>query len=456
MTDTMRGAHRSEVEPASTPPPREPRSLFGLPLRLPETFASLRHRNYRILWSGTMISQSGDWMDQIALNWLVYDLTGSALALALLNLCRLVPITLFTLVGGVVADRVERRSLLFITQSVAMVLALALAVVVSTGYVEFWMVLVVGVGRGVMMSFNQPARQSLISDLVPRELLTNAIALNSATMNLTRVIGPMIGGILIVTVGVAGAFYVNGLSFVAVLYGLTQMRFPPRQARPRKSMAADLVGGIRYLKGNPPLRTLVILALAPMILGMPYMTMLTVFARDVLAVGGDGLGLLTACAGGGAVVGAIFVASRAREAGSGRRQQMLVGLAIFGLMLALFAMSPRLWLSSLLLLGVGFGHQMFMALNNSIVQEEVDPEFRGRVVSTLFMNRGLVPLGTMLAGVGTDLIGAPATMGMMGIALCLMAVLARLVGPGLQPVRVASLPARSASSPRCGGRQLQT
>ena len=181
--------------------------------------------------SGTLISQSGDWMDQIALNWLVYQLTGSAFALGLVNLCRLAPILLFTLVGGVIADRVERRKLMFTTQTVAMVLALVLAALVSTGLVEFWMVLLVAVGRGIALSFNLPARQSLISDLVPREILSNAIALNQATINLTRVLGPAIGGILIATIGVAGAFYVNGFSFLAVLYGLALMRFPPREVR---------------------------------------------------------------------------------------------------------------------------------------------------------------------------------------------------------------------------------
>lgn len=425
MADGARDTTRSEEsEPASERAGAQ-RSRW----RLPETFASLRHRNYQLLWSGTMISQSGDWMDQIALNWLVYELTDSALALALLNLCRLLPITLFTLIGGVAADRIERRKLLLITQSVAMFLAFALAIVVSTGIVQFWMVLVVAVGRGVMMSFNQPARQSLISDLVPRELLTNAIALNSATMNLTRVIGPMIGGLLIVTVGVAGAFYINALSFVAVLIGLMMMRFPPRQPRPKKSMASDLVGGVQYLRSNPPLRTLVILALLPMVFGMPYMTMLTVFAKDVLEVGGDGLGLLTACSGTGAVCGAIFVASRGPI--PGRRRMMLFGLVLFGVTLSAFAFSPWLWLSAASLLGVGFGQQLFMAFNNSIIQEEVDPEFRGRVVSTLFMNRGLVPLGTMLAGVGTDLVGAPMTLGTMGVFLFVLALVAGTVGPGL-------------------------
>src|SRR5215208_369530 len=199
---------------------------------LPPALRSLRHRNYRLLWSGTLISSSGDWMDQVALNWLVYELTDSAFSLGILNLCRLLPILLFTLIGGVVADRFERRRMLIVTQTVAMILAFALAILVSTGIVfrdtqlGFLMVLVVAVGRGMMMSFNQPARQSLISDLVPSELLTNAVALNSATLNLTRVIGPVIGGLLIASIGTAGAFYFNGASFVAVLWGLALMRFP--------------------------------------------------------------------------------------------------------------------------------------------------------------------------------------------------------------------------------------
>ena len=170
-------------------------------------------------------------MDQIALNWLVYEFSGSAVQLALLNLCRLAPIFVFTLVGGVVADRMERRRLLFVTQFVAMVLAIVLATLTILGIVQIWMVLLIAIGRGIVLSFNQPARQSLISDLVPRDDLKNAIALNSATLNLTRVFGPIIGGALIATVGVAGAFYLNALSFVAVLYALTLMRFPDRESR---------------------------------------------------------------------------------------------------------------------------------------------------------------------------------------------------------------------------------
>jgi MFS transporter, DHA1 family, staphyloferrin A biosynthesis exporter len=388
--------------------------------RLPTALQSLRHRNFRLLWTGNLISQTGDWMDQIALNWLVYQLTGSAFYLGVLNLCRLAPILVFTLVGGVIADRVDRRWLMFTTQTVAMVLAFVLAILVSTGHVEFWMVVVIGVGRGVALAFNFPARQSLISDLVPRELLGSAVALNQATSNLTRVIGPTIGGILIATIGVAGAFYINGLSFVAVLGGLAMMRFPPRQVKAKKGMLADLMGGFRYIQGQPDLRLLVMLALVPMILGQPYMTMLTVFASDVLQVGGSGLGLLVACSGGGAACGALYVASR--NSRSGRRTVMFVGLLGYGVALLVFSLSPWFWLSAGSLVAVGFSQQVYNVQNNALIQEDVDPEFRGRVLSTLFLNRGLIPLGTVFAGFGTDLIGAPITLAAMAALLLILAV----------------------------------
>ena len=409
----------AEGEAGAGREPDEPRRA-GSRRRLPVALVPLSHRNFRLLWTGTIISQSGDWMDQIALHWLVYELTGSAFALGLVNLCRLTPILFFTLVGGVVADRVERRKLMFTTQTVAMVLALVLAVLVSTGVVELWMVLLVAVGRGIALSFNLPARQSLISDLVPREILSSAIALNQATNNLTRVVGPAIGGILIATIGVAGAFYVNGLSFLAVLGGLALMRFPPREVRQKKGILTELAGGLRYIRGEPNIRTLVVLALVPMILGQPYMTMLTVFASDVLQVGGTGLGLLMACSGAGAVCGALFVASRGAR--GGRRRRMRIGLIAYGVTLFLFCLSPWLWLSAGTLLAVGFSQQVYNTQNNALVQEEVDSEYRGRVVSILFLNRGLVPLGTAIAGFGTDLWGAPATLGTMAVLMVLLAV----------------------------------
>ncbi|MCX6024548.1 MAG: MFS transporter, partial [Chloroflexi bacterium] len=248
---------------------------------LPPALAPLRHRNYRLLWFGTMISSSGDWMDQIAFNWLVYDLTGSAVSLGIVNFARMIPVLLFTLLGGVVADRMERRRLLFVTQTGAMLLAFLLAGLVASHLVQFWMVVLIAMGRGTMLSFNAPARQSLISDLTPPADLMSAVALNSATLNLTRVLGPSIGGALLATVGTAGAFGLNAASFLAVLWGLSQMRFGERVVKPKTSVLADLTGGLRYIQSEPNLRTLVMLALVPMIFGMPYQAMLTVFAKDI-------------------------------------------------------------------------------------------------------------------------------------------------------------------------------
>src|SRR5712692_8849397 len=340
--------------------------------RLPPAFRSLEHRNFRLLWFGTLVSHSGDWMDQIALNWLVYQLTDSAIYLGVLNFCRMLPILVFTLLGGVAADRLERRRLMFTTQTAALLLALVLAVLVSSGLVQVWMVLVVAVGRGVMMSFNQPARQSLISELVPRHDLMNAIALNSATLNLTRVLGPALGGVLIATIGVAGVFYLNAASFLAVLYALAVMRFPEFVPRAHRGVLVDLTGGLRYLAGHAVLRTLVLLALLPMLFGIPYMTMLTVFAKDVLAVGATGLGLLSACSGVGAVADALFVASLYEF--DRRGHLMLAGLVAFGVALMVFAFSPVLWLSMLALVAVGASQQVYMATNNTLIQIHVDEE----------------------------------------------------------------------------------
>jgi MFS family permease len=390
---------------------------------------SLRHRNYRLLWLGNLVSNTGDWMDQVAFNWLVYELTDSPVYLGLVNLCRWVPILVFTLLGGVVADRWERRRLMFTTQAAAMGMALVLAILVATGLVHVWMVLAIAVGRGIMMSFNQPAKQSLVSELVPPEDLHNAIALNSANFNLTRVLGPVIGGMLIATVGVAGAFFVNAASFVAVLASLALMQLPPRGGGRRRGVLEDLLGGLAYLRSQPTLQALLLLALLPVVFGMPYMTMLTVFARDVLEVGGSGLGVLTACASVGALLGALYVA--VAPAGA-RGAQMLGALVLFGLALAAFAFTPWVGLAGLLLVVVGVAQQVYMTTNNTIVQERVAGEYRGRVLSILFLSRGMIPLGTMLAGFGTAAFGVQRTMGAMAAALVLTALLTLWLAPTLR------------------------
>lgn len=370
-------------------------------------------------------------MDLIAFNWLVYQLTNSAVYLAINSFCRMAPILVFTLFAGVVADRMERRRLMFFTQTAAMLMALILALLVTFNLVQVWMVLVIAVGRGIMMSFNGPARQSLVSDLVPREDLMNAVALNFATINLTRVIGPAVGGLLIATVGVAGAFYFNAASFVAVLYGLALMRFPERSQKVNpKSMLADLVGGVRYLRSQPTLWMLVLLALLPVLFGNPYLTMMPVFAQDVLDVGSAGLGFLSAASGLGAVVGALVLASRTR--GGRRGWILLLCLVAFGLSLGVFAFSRWFWLSLLAMIMVGGCQQAFDTMNNTLLQENVDEEYRGRALSTLFLNRGLAPLGAILVGVGTEAVGVQITMGAMAAIVVLIALVSLRFAPALR------------------------
>ena len=243
-------------------------------------FASLRHKNYRYFWVGTLVSNIGDWMDNVAFNWLMWELTGSGAFLGLLALFRAAPILVFTLFGGALADRMERRRLLQLTQLSAMILALILAALVLGGWVEVWHVFAIAAGRGIMMSINMPTRQALLSDVVEQRDLTNAIALNSATMNLTRVLGGTIGGILITIIGTGGVFLVNGLSTVILILTLSLMVIPPvsSDAR-RRSILRSIGDGLSYIRASDILVSLILLALAPMIFGMPYMTLLPDLCR---------------------------------------------------------------------------------------------------------------------------------------------------------------------------------
>ena len=361
-------------------------------------------------------------MDLIAFNWLVYTLTDSTLQLAFANALRALPALGFTLIGGVAADRMERRKLLFTTQFVMMIFAFALAILVSTGTVNILLIYAVALGRGIATAFNQPARQSLISELVPEEDLPNAVALNSATVSLTRVIGPAIGGVLIATIGVTGAFYLNAFSFIAVLYGLYLMQFPAWEpSKTRRSVLSDLSDGYRYLRHEAGLRTLVILALVPMVLGQPYQTMLTVFAKDVFHTGGSGLGIMQSAAALGAVIGALAVASSRQS--SRFHVQMMAGLVFFGVMLVLFALSPTMWLALPALLLIGFSNQTYQTSNNTLLQMNVEAEYRGRILSLLFLRRGLLPLGTVLAGALSAAFGPQVAVGSMAAGLVLLAVL---------------------------------
>ena len=394
------------------------------------TFAALRHRNYRLLWIGTLISQTGDWMDQIALNWLVLQVTGSPAYLGLVNLFRGTPILFFALLGGVAADRIERRVLMMATQSAAMVLAFVLAGLVLLDLADVWLLIAVAACRGIVISFNLPARHTLISELVPREDLPNAVALTSLTLNITKVIGPLIAGLVIGAIGVSACFLINGFSFIAVLATLWAMDLPKKPRRKQvESLGRSLLGGFAYINQHRAIRLLVLVALIPMFFAQPYLTMLTVFADSVYEIGPEGLGVLVSCAAAGSVCGALLLAAFSNAARCGAA--MLVFLLVYGCALVAFSLNTWFALAPVLLMVAGAMQIAYNASNNAILQLSVPDEVRGRVLSTLFLNRGLVAMGTAFVGFLAALVGPQAAMASTTAVVVATAVLLLLFSPTL-------------------------
>jgi MFS family permease len=403
--------------------------------RLFITFAALRHRNYRLLWIGTLISQTGDWMDQIALNWLVLQITGSPAYLGLVNLFRGTPILLFALLGGVAADRLDRRVLMMATQSAAMVLAFVLAGLALFDFADVWLLIVVATCRGIVISFNLPARHTLVSELVPREDLANAVALTSLTLNLTKVIGPLIAGLVIGAIGVSACFLINGVSFMAVLATLWAMDLPKKARRKQaESLGQSLLGGFAYINRHSAIRLLVLVALIPMFFAQPYMTMLTVFADSVYNIGPEGLGVLVSCAAAGSVCGALLLATFSNAARCGA--VMLGFLLVYGSALVAFSLNTWFALAPVLLMVAGAMQIAYNASNNAILQLSVPDEVRGRVLSTLFLNRGLVSMGTAFVGFLAALVGPQAAMASTTAVVVATAVLLLLFSPTIRRFKV--------------------
>lgn len=390
---------------------------------LGKVFVSLRQRNFRLLWTGTLISHTGDWLDQIALSWLVLEQTGSAFYLGLVNLCRGLPLLVLTLVGGAVADRMERRKLLMITQSLSMVLAIGLALITSVGISPLWAIMALATMRGCVLAFNLPARHSLIPELVPREVLPNAIALNSMTLNMTKIIGPVLAGMIIAAWGTTICFAINAISFIAVLWTLAVMRFPPAVVKSRgaeqEGLFRSIGAGMGFVASNKIILLLVLIALLPTFLAQPYIQLLPVFAHQVFEHGALGLGMLTASAAFGSVLGGLLIAGSGSLSRSGLA--MILFLGGFGVVMMLFAFNHIFWIACVLLTVMG---ALFMAYNTThatLLQLLVPTEFRGRVLSVLFLNRGLVSMGTASAAAIASLWGVQISFIVMAALILLFA-----------------------------------
>ena len=370
--------------------------------------ASFAQRDYRLLWSGTVITQMGQWMQQVAIGWLVLDLTNSPAFLGLVGFARGLPMLFLALPAGVLADRVDRRKLLMWFQASGALVAIVLAALVLFDWIRPWHVIVLSIFGGGVMAFIAPTRQAMVPGAVPRELMANAIAMNSAGQNATRIVGPSLAGVLISAVGTGVCFVAQAVGFVWALVTSFQLRVPPVvQQRARASVRENIADGLGYIRSSTTLSGLMIMAAIPILLAQPYMQMMPVFARDVLGVGSSGLGLLMAANGLGALVGVLLYGAYGHRV---RQQGMfqVVTAAGFGLILALFAVSPWFSLSLVLVALTGGVSSVYMAANNTIIQLTVDDAYRGRVMSVYMMTWGMMPFGTLPMGILSDLFGAPA------------------------------------------------
>jgi MFS family permease len=379
----------------------------------------LRHRNYRIFMGGQLISLIGTWMQTVAESWLVYRLTGSALLLGLAGFANRIPIFLLSPIGGAIADRYNRHRIVIATQVASMVLAAALALLTLTHLVRIWHLMAIAALLGVVNAFDIPARQAFVVELVDREDLQNAIALNSSMFNGARVVGPAIAGVLVAAVGEGWCFLANAVSYIAVIAGLLLMRVPraPAAARPA-SAVAHVMEGFQFVSRSRPILALLLLLGLVSLMGMPYSVLMPIIADQTFHSGARGLGILMGASGVGALLGALSLASRVGLRGYGRT---IAFAAIgFGLSLMAFSMVRNLWLGVALLLPVGFAMMTQMAASNTLIQSMIPNALRGRVMavySMMFM--GMAPIGALLAGSLAGWLGATTTVAAGG-AFCLL------------------------------------
>jgi MFS family permease len=401
-------------------------------MRLHAALRSLRARNYRLFISGQLISLIGTWMQTVAQAWLIYRLTGSAALLGLIGFAGQIPVFVLAPLGGVIADRVNRHRVLIATQTSMMVLALLLAALTLSARVAVWEVFTLAALLGVANAFDIPARQAFVAEMVEREDLANAIALNSSMVNGARIVGPAIAGLVVAAVGEGWCFLINGLSYVAVLAALLRMHVKPSGAPSSMPSAWDsIVEGFAFAWQKTPVRALLLLLGLVSLMGMPYSVLMPIFAEEILHGGPDSYGLLMSASGVGALAAAATLTVRKSVRGLGR--WVALSAAGFGVCLIGFSVSRALWLSALLLVPAGFCMMMEMASSNTLIQSMVPDRLRGRVMavySMMFM--GMAPLGALMAGFLATRLGAPATVAAGGV-VCIAGGL--VFGAGLPQLR---------------------
>ena len=396
-------------------------------------FRTLKYRNFRLFFGGQMISLIGTWMQQIAVTWLVYRLTGSALLLGVVGFATQLPTFLLSPFAGVLADRYNRHRILVLTQCVAMAQAFLLAILTLTGHIEVWSIIALSALLGLINAFDIPTRQSFVLDMIEnREDLPNAIALNSSMFNAARLVGPSIAGLLLAVIGEGLCFLLNAVSFIAVIAALMAMKLPAQKPSTQKGgVLQGFKEGLAYVNGFAPIRSILMLVGMVSGFGLPAFVLMPVFAKDIFGGGPNTLGFLMGAIGVGALSGALYLASRKRIVGLAR--WIALGTTIFASGLIAFAYSSILPLSMGLLFVIGFGMMVQMASCNTILQTVTDDDKRGRVMSFYTMAfMGMMPFGSLLAGWAASRFGSPLTVLISGVICAAGALLFTLQLPALR------------------------
>ncbi|MFA7249368.1 MAG: MFS transporter [Dehalococcoidia bacterium] len=385
------------------------------PFRRLSTFESLSVRDYRLLWLGQVSTSMGQWMDQVTRGWLMFQLTGSAADLGFVTAARGLPLLFFGVIAGALADRSGRKAQLVIAQVTNAVLNLVLATLVLTGMVHPWHLYATALLAGTVQAFQQPARQTLVSDLVGTQRLMNALALNSAALNGARVLGPSIAGGLIAAVGVSGSYYVQAAMYAMATVWTFQMLVPEPHTdvagRASEPFLASIRAGFAFVAKERNIRALMMLALGPLTFGMSYTSLMPVIARAVLHGDARTQGLILSCIGAGSLIGALVVASMRRSYGYGL--PMVIGAMLFSGGVFAFASSDVLWLSCVLGVIVGSFNVSYTTQNQTLLQVLAPRHIRGRVMSIYLLSRATVPMGAALAGLLAARYGAPTAIHIM-------------------------------------------